>query len=93
MNPRNLSSELKLTHPSTPPTHTHTPLPNNNELQANMQKLAKVSEAFDGVRKDEKKRKYRAQGKEEERVKRARSGGGRGGGKGGRSKGGGGDDD
>lgn len=43
-----------------------------------MQKLAKVSQAFDGVKKDEKKRKYRAQGKEEERLKKARNGGGRG---------------
>ena len=75
----------------TPSTLLPNILPNNNALtrQANIQKLAKVSEAFDGVRKDEKKRKYRAQGKEEERVKRARSGGGRGGGKGGRRKGGG----
>lgn len=62
-----------------------------------MQKLAKVSEAFDGVRQEERKRKYRAQGKEEDRLKKARGGGGggrggRGGGRG--SKGGrGGDDD
>lgn len=59
--------------------------------QANVRKLAKVSEAFDGIKKDEKKRKYRAQGKEEERLKKARNGGG--GGRGGRRGGRDGDDD
>lgn len=44
--------------------------------QAAAKKRAKVSEAFEGVKRDEKKRKYRAQGKEEERIKRARSGAG-----------------
>lgn len=52
-----------------------------------MQKQAKVSEAFDGVRKEERKRKYRTQGKEEERLKKARAGGGRGGRGGGRKGG------
>lgn len=42
--------------------------------QANLKKLAKVSEAFDGVRQEERKRKYRAQGKEAERLKKARGG-------------------
>lgn len=64
------------------------------QTQTNMQKLAKVSEAFDGVRQEERKRKYRAQGKEEERLKKARAGGGgRGGRGGGRNRGGRGDDD
>ena len=44
-------------------------------VQANVRKKAKISEAFDGVKKDENKRKYRAQGKDEERRKRAREGG------------------
>lgn len=60
-------------------------------VQTNERKMSKVSEAFEGVKRDEKKRKYRAQGKEENRLKRAREGGG--GGRGWKKKGGGDNED
>ncbi|CAM9668563.1 unnamed protein product, partial [Discosporangium mesarthrocarpum] len=40
---------------------------NQRRREENLKKAAKISQAFEGVKMDEKKRKYRAQGKEAER--------------------------